>query len=439
MNQNLKANIDLTEQIIDSPTPIFGKYHSIKFTRCTFEDDVTFSDVEVLQEVAFIECTFKATAMLIFKSGKFHDKVTMGFLKLHRLYIQGGDFKDLHLGYWGNMSMVDEITIDRLSECSGSIQLSNCQTQVVHIIGENSATSIIVQDIAVNSFNLCYFHTTVPIRMFNVKSLKLETSKSEFNIHHSTLANSVFFSVAFDSFDNFNIRQCFIGETKFINCTLEKGIQANVGHYLGRNPYNQLQQDIKMIEDNVTALKQYHPNDQQIPIMEYRIVELSGQLENARKQEQREVKMFKKENYKQMKISAQSIGDSVNEKKYHALEMNEYLKLETDVFDWMILKLSSITSDFGQSLARPIVFHILIIHTILFALYFGFDNPNGYYYSIENGSWEIFGQGFSTFCFLISPFRDLSLQNGGLVDLLFRINAGFFIYNFLRATRKFYH
>jgi hypothetical protein len=427
VSPNSKRVLEIEEQHIKSPTLLFGNYHSIRFTRCTFERDVTFYDIEVSHEVALIECIFNERAILLFKSGTFNDRITLGFKKLHRLYIQGGNFKDLHLGYWGNMSIVDEITIDRLNDCSGTIELTNTQSEVIHIAGENPTTSIILQDLLVNNLNICYFHTTVPIRMFNIKSVSINSKESEFNIHHSTLAGSVFFGVDFDSFNKFNIRQSFIGETKFINCHLDNGIEANVGRYLGRNAYEQLQSDIKMKIDNVAALKKYDSNDEQIPILESSILELSNKLDETKKQEESDVKMFKKENYKQMKISAQSIGDSVNEKKYHALEMNEYLKLEKDFIDLSILWMSKISSNFGQSLARPIAFHILFIHVVLFGIYFGTENPNSYYYSIEDSSWEVFRDGVSTFCFLISPFRDLSLENHGVLDLFFRINAGFFI------------
>jgi len=430
--------IDLEDLLIESPSLLFGHFHSIKFTRCKFKYDVTLYNIEVIENVEFIDCSFLTKAKLIFESGIFHGDVTLGIRELQRLQIQGGNFKRFILGYWGNFSSIKEVNIANISECSGTIHLSRAMIESVYICGENQNTFLTIQDITANLFNISHLHTNIPIRLFNIKSLKVPEKNSEFNVQHSTLGESVFFGVDFDSFTQFNIRQSFIGQTKFITCHLKKGIGAQVGRGLSRNAYEQLKSEIEVIKNHADALREKIPDDPSISNMEARILELSIGLKDLENKEIRDIKMFRRENYKQMKISAQNIGDTVNEKRFHAMEMCEYLEMETKCSDWLILWLSKWSSNFGQSLFRPIVFHVIIIHLLLFSIYFCFSNPKGYYLSCTDGSWKVFWEGFSVFWFLILPFRDLSLDNHGLLDLAFRVNSGFFIYNLLRATRKFY-
>jgi len=433
-----RSSIHIEEATISRELVIKGELESIWYRKCTFLADVIFTDVEVFSTVSFIECTFEGTARVQVLSGTFHDSVLLGFKKLSKFYLKGGKFTLLHLGYWGSKTSVKEIGFENLHDIAGNIVISKCQVEKFFIRGENVHSKITIRDTTVNSLNLYSLNVEAPIRMYNVGPFGINDKPSEFNIWNCNLGSSEFYNVDFDGFDSFNIRESFVADTKFISCLTNKLIKAEVGINLS-NPIVSIKNNITSLNGHLIAYRKFSTPDVDLPAMEARIKFLEEvELPNAIKKEARDQIRYRRENYKQLKISAQNNGDSVSERRFHALEMAEYLKMPMPCSDKIIILLSKWSSNFGQSLWRPFLFHILSIHLILFILFFGWFNTSHFYFSLESHSWDATYKGFKEFLFLISPFRDLTLINPGILDLFFRANAGFFLYNFLRATRKFY-
>ncbi|SEB12545.1 hypothetical protein SAMN05660909_05678 [Chitinophaga terrae (ex Kim and Jung 2007)] len=149
-----------------------------------------------------------------------------------------------------------------------------------------------------------------------------------------------------------------------------------------------------------------------------------------------------RETFRQLKYAMSKQGDVINEQKFHALEMGMYFETLTwrnDFWTKLIIFLSWLTSDFGQSFWRPLVF-IFVFHSLFFLpLLFGFFSE--FRISITEFSFPAFWKGLNTYLFLMNPLRkpDQEIFYGGwiCIDVLMRISSSYMIYNMIRATRRF--
>lgn len=150
-----------------------------------------------------------------------------------------------------------------------------------------------------------------------------------------------------------------------------------------------------------------------------------------------------REIFRQLKFAQSKGGDTIWEKRFYAMEMTEYLGYTSNGKlwkDWIVLYLSKVTSDFGNSWIRPIFF-ILITSAMLFPIYFhtlNFD-PNADCCQtlplVERAS--VLVKEWIKFCLPIRTIDfDLPLLSL-LCDLLMRLVSSYGIYNFIRATRQF--
>lgn len=108
--------------------------------------------------------------------------------------------------------------------------------------------------------------------------------------------------------------------------------------------------------------------------------------------------------------------------------------------DFLILWTSKKSSDFGESVGRPL-YLMTLFHLVLFCLLLiAFELPIKFT-SIQHHSWEAFGEGFRLYVYLMSPAHSIKVGNVeiyGVLDTLMRISSAYFLYYFLKASRKFH-
>jgi len=149
------------------------------------------------------------------------------------------------------------------------------------------------------------------------------------------------------------------------------------------------------------------------------------------------------EAYRQLKIVCLNSNDKVNSLAFYRHEMNHVWKgininWRENITDWLILGSNKVFSDFGQSLKRPILW-LFSVHTLMFILLY-----NNYELPIKldwkNHSWPAFIEGVGLFLNLINPVHSSTVQGEsifGITDFLMRVFSSYFIYYFIKATRKF--
>jgi hypothetical protein len=424
---------------IESEIIFHEEYESIKFSHCTFIHNVIFDKCKITGRVEFIECIFLNRARLLFLSGIFEDRILLSFRSLRELLITGGNFKEFVVGYWGSDTQIENVNIDSLQRIEGKINISGCSINNLLLRGNNSNTELSLNNLSVNTVSLFHVSTEVPMIFRNIKSQEVPGRKSEFSIYSCNLGKSEFFEIDFDHFLEFTIRHSMISNCIFLGCELNNPIRANISELHGDGIIKKIKGQIGMLSTNKKNFEagligegyDSELNDRNLNDL------IKTKLPNAEREEiQLQVK-YRRENYKQFKLSFKNSYDKIGERKFHSLEMNEYEKMKISFADRLILKVSQIFSNFGGSLWRPIVFNLFLVHTILFWLYLVFVSTATFRFTIAHyAMWDITLHAFQKYFYLFSPFRPLNKEDG-LLDILFRSNAGFFIYNFLRATRKF--
>lgn len=117
--------------------------------------------------------------------------------------------------------------------------------------------------------------------------------------------------------------------------------------------------------------------------------------------------------------------------------------------NWLILHTNFTFSKFGESLGRPIVW-MLAFHSLFFYLLVKKFKGIGIEINLsnwENHDWNIFLKGMTIFVNLLSPVHGNTIPSiiyphneimiFSITDFIMRISSGYFIYYFIRATRKF--
>lgn len=443
-------NIDLSEFQTEIKNKIFcgncdfsGNYKtSITFKNCFFLKTVSFYDVIFTGKLEFDHCFFDKGIKFLKDVGIGQFNIIVASIKGQlqvddckiqeskwsiidncRILINGGQFGNLHIGYWGG-SVLKELSFN-FTKITGTISITGDQTRIerLDLIQYSSDLSLTIENIAVNSVSIYRYRNEKLLRFSNLSTFEIDEKSSEFSIVESNLGNAEFYSINFRLFKALNIVDAFLVNCIFVNVTFPKNIFSLKGRYVYKNKEEE-KSAINMLafENNNWFLRQKKGI-------------YSDTTTKAYFQK-------KKETLRQIKFALNKQGDVVNEKKFHSLEMKAYdrsLSWNTSFWTKLIINFSSWTSDFGQSILRPISL-ILIGHFILFYILLFNDQLLPIHISFHNPTSDGFWDSFHKYFILISPFRKTDDTFGGgfiLVDLAMRIWSSYMIYNIIRASRRF--
>jgi uncharacterized protein YjbI with pentapeptide repeats len=159
-----------------------------------------------------------------------------------------------------------------------------------------------------------------------------------------------------------------------------------------------------------------------------------------------------KESYRQLKVVCENQRNSIEALSFKKHELRTYwqiVNLETWNFghkhwwknlgDWLILGTNKLFSDFGQSIFRPLLWlfgiNLLLFNRLLKLYDFGIDSD------FRNPSWAASWRGLGLFLNFLNPVHTF-VVNGvsvlGVTDFAMRIFSAYFIYYFIKASRKFH-
>ncbi len=163
-----------------------------------------------------------------------------------------------------------------------------------------------------------------------------------------------------------------------------------------------------------------------------------------------------REGYRQLKVISLNAHNKIDAKRFLKNELRIYLKqlsfltfrtsvgdFFTNIVDWVILFSNRIFSNFGESVGLPFLW-LIGIHS-LFMIY-AFLPEFGLVFDPLNYDPDSTTKGFEVFLTLLSPLHsieikfewlDKSVNLIGKGDFFMRIASSYFIFYFIRATRKF--
>lgn len=197
---------------------------------------------------------------------------------------------------------------------------------------------------------------------------------------------------------------------------------------------------LKIDSSDLNGLR--YSNVQWLPKTKFSCIELEANLLFYKKEEIRELKAENGENlkndrevYRQLKAAALANQNQIDALDFYRLEMRLYWK-EVRVLKnipWtnrILVFLNRWVSDFGQNWVMPLL-GLFIVHSLLYFCIIGFD---------FHCSWSFFKEGGGQYFELLNPVHKTPNYITGFnigLELLLRVVDGFFIYHFIRATRKF--
>lgn len=144
---------------------------------------------------------------------------------------------------------------------------------------------------------------------------------------------------------------------------------------------------------------------------------------------------YQKDTYRQLKKASLTNNNLIDALQFHANEMQSYWReirlIGGDNFwDTILIFLNRWSSNFGQSWILPLVW-LFLFHSLFFLFVMSYFFGNSF-----SGNFE-FGQ----FWVLLNPLHKtpdyINTGSGLFTEFLMRIFNSYFIYHFVKATRKF--
>jgi len=399
----------------DLPISQFNK--GLSFSKCYFDEGITSTPGTIIKDNFFITDVVLKKFLLL--GGNF-DKCLWSFSDCDQCVLAGGSFEELQF-------IITEKGIANLhitaNDLNGVIKILGANSFINNVLVRNFSNKLVLslEDLHVNKINILDYRNESGLRLSNIIA---QGVNSEFTLNKSYLGKSEFYLIDFTKFDLVNIVDSHIVDSIFVNITWTKKIDAFQGQ-LEEESENQ-----KILKNKITVLQ----------TNAYKNIRQKNELKNDR-----EVLRYfskKRETLRQLKYALSKQGDTINEQKFHALEMTSYnytLSWRRNFWTKFIIWFSHTFSDFGQSISKPL-FGLLIGHFVLFSTLVLCGVLAPLHFSIRYSTTEGFWRGFNQYFVLINPFRksDETFQGGFIIiDLIMRIWASYMVYNIIRASRRF--
>ncbi|SJZ85536.1 hypothetical protein [Sediminibacterium ginsengisoli] len=388
--------------------------HDLGFHDCFFDKDFAIgNEVNCKKSFGVINCKFKTTFVSIdAEYGDCYFKIR----ECNDFMIKGLTFRSMIMEYEG-VHKLNQVSLSDLNEFTeGEMRLQSLVADNFNLTGSSKKMNYYIENLFVKKLNIDEYRNDGILRLTDINALNPNV-ETEFIISDSYLGRAEFNDIDFSSFSHLYIGDSRIIDCSFTNVTWSKSIGA----------FDYFQ---KHISDTETKIKD---------------IEKPGFLQlfkTARLRTHNDVISYygkQREIYRQLKYAMAKQGDVVNEQHFHALEMEAYDKsLLWSKSRWtkMILKLSRWTSDYGQSVIKPIIW-LFTVHFILFSILV----YNNYFPNLQfstQPNWQGFKDGINYYFETINPFRKTeSGLSFVVIDLTMRIWSSYMIYNFIRASRRF--
>ncbi|WP_207494894.1 hypothetical protein [Aridibaculum aurantiacum] len=416
----------------------------LAFKNCYFKTDVTFHNVTIKKEINFTRCYFD-NELYIDETSKFEGDFHLIEVSVKRqMYVKGGDFGickwtlkdngilkinggkfiDLNIGYWGAKSILKQLSF-HLPKVHGVITVSGNKSKIERLdfFQYSASVSLSVEDVSVNSISFYRYRNEKSLRLSNLKSFETD-HPSQFSVVESYLGKAEFYSINFEEFRSINFLDAHFVDTIFVNARFSNSINAYKGRLVGKSEEERaLIKKIKLLEQKRSVFRKWFKR----PSYDPSII--------AYYEKKREI-------LRQLKYALSKQGDTINEQRFHSLEMKAHdrsLTWRKNFWTKLIIKASSWTGDFGQSIWRPFLF-LLAGHLLLFYLLLLCGMFSHFYFSWAQRTMDGFWLGFHEYFKLINPLRKTDETFAGgfiLVDILMRVWASYMIYNIIRASRRF--
>lgn len=427
--------------------------NALTFENCTFKKGFEISNLKNNISLNFINCHFEDGLQ------RFSD------LSLFRLHFEDCSFS--------NLGIVDsDIITFNVRNCSSNVHyiqfrsitsarlvidwkdeskqasfgIWSTEIERIDIKSQNNVKDLIIFDTKDLVFEGSLLgELSIPAKKFN--TIKIEPfyindssgSKVEYKkIESLSLVNNSFSgtlkirNVDIESLSISNI-ECYDGMISLIDLEIEKAqfLDVNIkSFYWSQLNFRKILKiergDLSNLKfANINWLKGRKVSDSEIGKTKEQIIK-KGHLKKL--QDERET-------YRQLKAASSSSHNHIEALSFYKNEMRLYwqgirINGGVSIWDRILVFLNRWVSDFGQSWALPLLW-LFVFHTLIYFCIIGFNFTKDY---------EAFRVGAGQYFELLNPVHKTPDYIKGFnigLELLLRVLDGFFIYHFVRATRKF--
>jgi hypothetical protein len=415
---------------------------SYQFQNCTFTHKIALTVYETKVNFEFTDCVLDTFELI---GGKYLNRLFFIRCKCNSFYIIKGHFSQLVLNlYECKVTIVGKSHFDRLSiegkegECKlKSIILNTLGMTGTITIGRSYINHLsiggrISSDLSLRIYSCFAFQVSLAFLQndgslaFEFVSAKskhiLKDVENEFIPHpqftnEERIAAKTYYTQSF-----FSVRESNLGKAQF--------------SHIDFSSYNEVSFFQSKLSDIEVANIKWP--SRVIALIPPNPETYTGRFKKGYRGDEKEV-LVERENYRQMKFICSKHQDYIGEQHFHGLEMRAYYRSLTakNAGTMLIIFLSYTTSNFGQSIARPIV-SILVINGFLFYLLYCIDKTPFAGYDFQNLNNYI--NTAAEFIRVVNPLHNNSPELTGwafIVDVAIRVCSSYFLYNLIRATRRF--
>lgn len=450
---------------MDWKTEAYSSVIAIQFSHCTFKKSFSFSNIEGSQNsIRFDRCNFERGEAIVFTN------LVLTFLDFLYCYINKLSIKN---------SDIDSIIIEN-SNILKSLNLIKVKSGFAHI--KNVKSESIIRLIRVNSPELDELEIDSAgqiesVKLFDFKKAEINSSIKEIKVYDGDFEQLFLGVTTFDEskrnsrigdlsiidinlkgtvriedvyISNFNLdrvdasqgtyflNQTVLMDTSIVGCVFSK-FYCNQLFFIN-NP-EIINSDISTITINNLGWsngKKLKGSDEFRSIPLFYKLRKKWLILNFKDFDTDDIVELRthKDTYRQLKKASWANKNTIDALQFHANEMQTYWK-EVRIIggintpDRILIFLNRWVSNFGQSWHMPLIWLFSVHFILLMSLY-------KWQFTLDLGNIEM---GIGNFFYLMNPAHKsldfISTGFGQFTEFFMRVFAGFFIFHFIKATRKF--
>lgn len=358
---------------------------------CVFKKEIFFGDIVSEEKIVFLDCSMEENAIF---SGLQVSRLELNVrYAKHIIFSEKSGIGHIQIG-GKDRNKYSKIYLPA-SVGTKRIEINHTEIDDLYMSSSTLECELAVVNTNLTTLTLDNFRNGGSLKFLNCKAS--QAADASILINQSNLGKAEFFRFDFSSFSKINITNSVIYESVFVNCVWARTNMAS------------------------------------------EVIHFSPTLNTKEESAERALAQNKRDVYKQIKTAFARQGDYVQEQFFHGLEMNQYyrsLSFRDDFWTKIILRLSYLTSDYGQSLARPVV-SILIVNLLLYFTMFTLNSTE--YTSVDCTKFSNYVNTAASLLNFMNPLHKTDNLSGApfIIDSLSRVFSSYMIYNIIRSTRRF--
>lgn len=437
-------NVELDEEIIFD----FKKIEKIErkyiiFKDCKFKKYVEFTNLIVKDaQLIFFNCEFKDLNI---------KNITLDYLQISDSKVEIGQLRNLNVITFLDLKLknVSKFNLINIKAPKGNLKVFDSDNSMF-IIEDNNDLTLSFETSSTIEKLILHNILEIELKLSILKTLSINQSKrSSITINNNQVEKSKIEIINVNNIfptSNIIINNSIIDSFNLISITLDSGF-ININStsikftHIIKSSINKLQlNNVKFLNtllislSNISGLK--YSNIRWIPKTYITTRSKSKEFNMMSREEKTKILKDEREIFRQLRYASNSQKNYIDEMEFQKVELLKYrqemkISKSIPIQDRILLFANTLASDFGLSWIKPLTW-LLLLHLLLFALL--------YLYNINMENCQILNP-IAEYLELLNPAHKtpnyIELNGERIIEFIMRLNSAFFIFHFVKATRKY--